>query len=251
MTDVLTEQQRTDFERDGILRIERAFDADSAEQMRVVLWRELEARHGMVEHDRSTWTVERPYGLKSTKRSAVFRAIHGPVLCGALDELFGAGGWGEPKHMGQVLVTMPGSVPWKVPDRLWHSDFQSEGLVDGLFAVKWWAFFGGTKPGGAGTPQIAGSHRLFARHLATLQNTEYKHARDTFMRSHPWLKSIGDAVVDEEADIDGLPARVVELTGEPGDVFITHPWVFHSIAVNANDEPRMMRSHAIRRRQAA
>jgi hypothetical protein len=49
----------------------------------------------------------------------------------------------------------------------------------------------------------------------------------------------------QETQIDGLPVRVVELHGNAGDVFITHARVFHSIAVNANDEPRMMRSGAI------
>jgi hypothetical protein len=43
---------------------------------------------------------------------------------------------------------------------------------------------------------------------------------------------------------------VVELTGAPGDLFVTHPWVFHSIAGNAGTEPRFMRSFAIRERQA-
>lgn len=242
---MLTTSQLAEFERDGILRLEGAFSVDDAARMRAVLWRELETRHGMVEHDPSTWTVERPCGLKSTKMSKVFDPILGPVLRGVLDELFGES-WVEPKHVGQVLVTMPEPHEWRVPSKRWHSDFGTE-AGEGLFAVKLWAFFGPCRPGGAGTPQLAGSHALFARHLATLQNTEYKHARDTFMCSHPWLEAIGDAKVGDEIFIDDLPIRVVELTGEPGDVFVTHPWVFHSAAVNANDEPRMMRSHAIRR----
>lgn len=48
-----------------------------------------------------------------------------------------------------------------------------------------------------------------------------------------------------EADIDGLPAQVIECTGRAGDVHITHAWVFHSIAANATAMPRFMRSAAI------
>ena len=48
-----------------------------------------------------------------------------------------------------------------------------------------------------------------------------------------------------EADLDGLPVRVVELTGRAGDVYVTHPWILHSIAPNASDTPRMMRSRFI------
>ena len=61
-------------------------------------------------------------------------------------------------------------------------------------------------------------------------------------------RGVAEAVVRflTETDVDGLPARVVELTGVPGDVFITHAWVFHSIAANARQTPRMMRSGAIR-----
>jgi hypothetical protein len=48
-----------------------------------------------------------------------------------------------------------------------------------------------------------------------------------------------------EADLDGLPVRVVELTGRAGDVDLTHPWILHSIASNATDAPRIMRSRFI------
>jgi hypothetical protein len=48
-----------------------------------------------------------------------------------------------------------------------------------------------------------------------------------------------------EVDVDGLPAQVVECTGKPGDVYITHPWVMHSIAANAANEPRLMRSMGV------
>ena len=47
------------------------------------------------------------------------------------------------------------------------------------------------------------------------------------------------------AYLDGLPVRVVELTGRAGDVYVTHPWILHSIAPNASDTPRMMRSRFI------
>lgn len=80
--------------------------------------------------------------------------------------------------------------------------------------------------------------------------------RDGLLRSHPWLKALSSPEDDPErnarfmsaeVDIDGLPARVVELTGKPGDIYVTHPWVMHAIAPNATREPRFMRSMAINR----
>jgi hypothetical protein len=51
----------------------------------------------------------------------------------------------------------------------------------------------------------------------------------------------------EEADIDGLPVRVVELTGEPGDVVLAHMLTAHCIAPNTADRPRLMCIARIRR----
>ena len=73
--------------------------------------------------------------------------------------------------------------------------------------------------------------------------------------SHPWLKALTNDDGDPErnarlmvtgATIDGVSLRVVELTGQPGDVFVTHPWVMHAAAPNAAELPRMMRSVAVR-----
>ena len=44
---MLTEQQRAEFERDGILALRRAFSAEDAARMQDVLWDELRTRHGI------------------------------------------------------------------------------------------------------------------------------------------------------------------------------------------------------------
>lgn len=256
LASVVVLDETLDWERDGIIGLRGAFDPAAAVEMRRVLWRELEKRHGILEHDPSTWTPGPAWKLETTKKSAAFAPMLSDTVRVTLDGLFGPGRWKGMKHAGQVLVSFPHAEAWVVPHELWHSDFETEPATDGLFGVKHWSFFGSVAPGGGGTPQIAGSHKLFARYLETAPTKEYKKAKHGFMRSHPWLKGLstegdvehpGDRMrFLEEHDVDGLPARVVELTGEPGDVFITHPWVFHSIAVNAGDRPRMIRSGAFR-----
>ena len=241
------------FARDGILRVPEAFSADEAARMQAVIWGELRARHGIDRDDRSTWTAGEATGMKTSKRSRAFDPICGPVVASALDDLLGAGRWAKPKQYGNVLVTFPNATEWRVPHRVWHSDFDPGFPPDQLFAVKVWALCDDVEPGQGGTPQLAGSHRLFARYLESASSRQYKAAKFGFLRSHPWLQALteDDGAPDRnerfltEADIDGLPARVVELTGEAGDVFITHPWVFHSIPVNAGDRPRMLRSCAV------
>jgi hypothetical protein len=255
---MLTAEQQSQFDATGICKIERAFSADEAALMRDVVWREMHRRYAIERESRSTWNNHPPTGLKTTKKSRVFAPILGPALRSALDDLFGAEQWTRPKHYGQVLVTMPNAREWRVPSRLWHADFQYHAPFAPLFAIKCWILFDDVDPGGAGTPQLAGSHRLTARYISDLapDEREYKRVRDGFLRSHPWLQALSTDDDDpdrnarfmhNDADIEGLPARVVECTGWAGDIYVTHPWVMHSIAANAGTRPRLMRSMAIYR----
>ncbi|MGW7682596.1 phytanoyl-CoA dioxygenase family protein [Kribbella sp. NPDC054772] len=243
---MLTADELDVFERDGIVKLPSAFATDDAARMRDALWRELSARHGMDPGDRSTWTTLRPTGLKTTKSDRRAHAILSPTVRSALDGLLGA--WEEPKNQGQVLVTMPEGVPWAVPHRQWHTDVGFETAPD---SVKIWALLGDLEPGGGGTPQVAGSHKVIERFLTTTDEREFKAVRDQVLRSDPWFRNLTaeQRSVDPmaPADLDGLPVRVVELTGQAGDVYLTHPWILHSIAPNAAEAPRMMRSRFIRR----
>jgi ectoine hydroxylase-related dioxygenase (phytanoyl-CoA dioxygenase family) len=116
-------------------------------------------------------------------------------------------------------------------------------------AVKIWALLGDLEPGAGGTPQVAGSHKVVERFLTTTEEREFKAVRDEVLRSDPWFRNLTSEqrTVDPmaPADLDGLPVRVIELTGQAGDVYLTHPWILHSIAPNAADAPRMMRSRFI------
>jgi len=244
---VLNADELETFERDGIVKVPAAFSTDDAARMRDVLWSELNTRHGMDRDDRSTWTTLRPTGLKNSKRDRVANAILSPRLRSVLDGLLGE--WIIPPHQGQVLVTMPTGENWAVPHRQWHTDEGFDLPPDELVGVKIWALLGDLEPGGGGTPQVAGSHRVIARYLSTTDEREFTAIRDQVLRSDPWFRNLTstERSVDPmaEADLDGLPVRVVELTGRAGDVYVTHPWILHSIATNANQTPRMMRSRFI------
>ena len=49
------------------------------------------------------------------------------------------------------------------------------------------------------------------------------------------------AFMDEETTVEGVPIRVVELTGEPGDMVFCHPVMVHCRAQNRGARPRFMR----------
>ena len=257
---VLTAEQRAEFDRNGILKIEGVFSAAEAARMQEAIWGELRQRHGILRDDPATWSRHPPTGLKSSKRHRSFAPVFGPGLGGALDDLFGAEGWIQPKHAGQVLVTMPGATEWRVPHHLWHVDFQYTLPPERLVIVKCWALVDDLEPGGGATPQIAGSHRLVANFVAgrTGAELDFRRTRMAFMRSQPWLKALATDDDDPdrnerfmtETDVDGVPVRVVELTGAAGTVYITHPWVLHSLAPNTRKTPRLMRSFPIRQNGA-
>ena len=49
------------------------------------------------------------------------------------------------------------------------------------------------------------------------------------------------AFMDGETIVEGVPLRVVELTGEPGDMVFCHPLMVHCAAPNRGTQPRFMR----------
>jgi hypothetical protein len=254
---MLSPEQRDQFDRDGIVKVESAFTESRAAHMRAVVWEEMKRRYGMERADSSSWHPHSPTGMKSSKKHPAFAAIFGPPLCGVLDDLFRPGQWTMPRHAGQVLVTMPNATEWRIPPRLWHSDFLYVlPHVETVSAVKVWAMFERVGPGGGGTVQLAGSHRLMERYLRgrSGDDLDFKRVRDGFMGSHPWLKALtnDDGYPERNArfmvtgaSIEGISLRVVELTGKPGDIFVTQPWVMHAAAPNATEVPRMMRSVAV------
>ncbi len=242
------------FAATGIMRCTAVFSAADAARMREVIWRELHARYEIRRDDPATWSRHAPTGLRTSKKSTAFAPICGPVIEDVLDALFGAGGWVRPKTFGNVLVTMPNATQWRVPSKIWHSDFPPTLPAHRLVAVKLWALVDDVEPGGAGTPQLAGSHRAFAAYLQTTRERDYKRCKFGFLGSHPWLRALtsddagperDSVLVNERAEMHGVPLRVVECTGKAGDVYVTHPWVFHSIASNATARVRLMRSVAI------
>lgn len=80
-----------------------------------------------------------------------------------------------------------------------------------------------------------------------LTSKEYKRAagiRNSWMKD--LMQKIGNPdervrrFMTEEIETDGIPLRVVELTGEPGDVVLWDPRCLHALAPNVADRPRFM-----------
>ena len=259
---MLNAQQRDEFEELGVTRLHNAFSDDDAARMRGVVWRELERQSGAVDHDPSTWKPGEAHGMTASKKSRAFAPIGGPSLRAALDDVLGAGNWTTPAHWGQVMVTFPEpGARWRLPSRLWHVDWPYTNSPMQLFGVKIFAFFGNVEPQGGGTLVVSGSHRVVERFVAATppdHRTDFRTCRLRFMKHDPWFRALARTndpdpdrnarFMDSDHDADGIPVRVVELTGKPGDVVLTHPWVLHHTAPNTASYPRMMRGKNFHRR---
>jgi hypothetical protein len=245
---VLTADQLDEFRATGLLRLGNAFPPAAAGAMCDRLWEFLASRHAVHRGEPPTWTVEKPDGFQPVTRSGAFRAVGGDLLCAALNELFGPGQWARPRWWGRPLVTFPSDGPWELPARGWHFDWLPASA--GQRPVQFFAFLNQVRPRGGGTLVLAGSHRLVAPYLSLGEAFHLDRVR-TSLAAHPWLRGLwkpGDnqnddriqRYINDGAVIGSVPLRVVELTGEPGDVILMHSDCFHAAAPNRLTEPRMM-----------
>ena len=243
---MLTTDQRDEFRTTGLLSLEEAFPRATAEAMCNRLWEFLASRDAIHRDEPSTWTVEYPAGFQPVTHSGAFRAVGGGPLCAALDALLGAGQWARPRWWGRPLVTFPQDGMWELPTRAWHFDCMP--ASPGQRPVQFFAFLNQVLPRGGGTLVLAGSHRLVAPYLRLGEAFRLDRVRSS-LATHPWLHGLwkpgegGDRMqryMNDGTVIDGVPLRVVELTGEPGDVVLMHSDCFHAAAPNRLTGPRMM-----------
>lgn len=105
---------------------------------------------------------------------------------------------------------------------------------------------------------IAGTHALqagYARTAPEEDRTGDKQTWHRFMRrADPWLARFvdnddsadRDALLARQQMIDGRQIELRELGGEPGDVHVCHINLFHSVAPNVSDRPRVVVTHVVR-----
>ena len=244
----LTPEQAAEYETRGVTRLPAAIPAADVEAMAAALWRGLGARHGHWRDKPETWTKAHPAQL--TARNNDFAATANATVRGVLDQLLGEGRWKAPDRWGIPLVTLPGHYDrWDVPHRNWHLDVAAtpeEPRVARLFVV-----LARSQPGGGGTGYIAGSHRVL-RQLAKRESQRLNSgtARTLLKDREPWYAALEtrpapgeDRVarfMGQDGVMDGVPVRVCEMLGEPGDVIVMDPLMLHATTPNVLGTPRMM-----------
>jgi hypothetical protein len=249
---------RSGFEATGVVRVQGAFAAEQAAAMREAVWRHAERQAGLRPGDPASWAGPPVLNWQGLKRHPAFRPlVDNQPVSDAMDVIFGAGGWRRPRFGAQILFSLPEPGPWVLPDA-WHMDCGFEQSTWPARSVKLFAFFGEVGPQGGGTMLLPGTHRLvdsYRDRLPRPTGAGTEHWR-RFMRHDPWLARLldgadlpdrGRSLVGAAGEVDGVPVQVVELTGSPGDVVVTHLHVFHARSPNAGTVPRLMLGKEIRR----
>jgi hypothetical protein len=249
---------RSRFETSGVVRLRDAFTADQAAAMRDAIWQHTARQAGLRPTDPTGWAGSPVLNWQGLSRSPVFRPlVDNESVTGALDAIFGAGGWRRPRPGAQILFSLPEPDPWVLPDG-WHIDCGFDHATWPVPAVKVFAFANEVGPRGGGTMVLPGTHRLVDRYRQALPAPVGAGKENwlAFIRHHPWLAHLldgadlpdhGRPLVDAAAEIDGVPVKVVELTGSPGDVVITHLHIVHARSPNTSTAPRLMLAKTIRR----
>ena len=242
------------FERDGYVLVRGAFSRADGLAMQQRWWRELAAEHGIRPDDRASWR-QILGDLKSAKRDPLQARILTARVRGVFDDLLGEGAWSPPRDWGRAIATFPEPGGWQVPTRLWHWDNPCDLHLDRPRALFVLSFIGSVSPRGGGTLILSGSPRLLLRQERRIpadgRRVSDGRLWERFHRSDPWLMALTGlaaspadriaAFMDEETVVDGVPLRVVELTGEPGDMVFCHPVMVHCAAANRGAQPRFMR----------
>ncbi len=246
------EELRVGFRETGVVRLDGAFSRDQAAAISKAVWGYMERRASVRPEDPATWPRPGAVSLKGLKRNPAFVPLLGSsAVSAALDTIFSDTGWAPAKSGSQVLLSFPTEGPWILPRGGWHMDCGFERPTWPVSTVRLFAFFDEVPPEGGGTLLLSGSHRLVDRYSATLPPGTGGNSVTwgKFMRQDPWLQRLyrggdesenGREMIGVAHDIDGVPVELVELTGQPGDVVITHVHVFHCVAPNASGRPRQM-----------
>jgi hypothetical protein len=249
-TFTLTAKHREEFDNIGVLRLPNFYAPEIVAPMADALWEDARQRFGIQRKRPETWTRERVHQHQKLEKAGVFDALGTSKMRALGDALLGAGAWPPPRHWGAPLVTFP-SGAWDVPHSVWHLDLPGADYTARLPMIRVFVFLAQVRPRGGGTPYIAGSHKVVmdrARHAGQRERLRSGEMRKALQREEPWLASLltpggedrARRFMVEGGTMRGFPVRVAEVTGEAGDVIVMHPAMFHSVAKNALDQPRMM-----------
>ncbi len=238
---VLTPDQHEAFKRWGVLRLPGLLGVDVVRRAKAHVLRQLDAA-GVSET--AGWRLPDRYNGRKTSQAAgddhpeIAALEKEPLLLAMVNELLDFQPLDRTAYPHPWVLFTPPNVSARPT---WHVDAHRLPSGHGL-GVQMFAFLDTVTPGGGGTLMVAGSHRL-------LNDGRYIPMKEVggVLRQEHFFRRLYSASADEQAGVmaapclvNGVEQKVVELTGEPGDVCLVDVRVLHSRAPNVTNRPRMM-----------
>jgi len=227
MYEILNQQQIQSFITDGFVRIENAFSAELATEVRKILWKDLPGNSS----NSDTWT-QSVVRLGMYNQEAFIKAANSDVLCGAFNQLVGKDNWIPCRSMGTFPIRFPsandpGDTGWHVDASFpgtypndyfgWRINVKSKGR-----ALLMLFLFSDVTEVDAPTRILKGSHIDIVR----------------------LLKSEGDAglsFMELATKLPGLSGKEeVQAMGKAGTVYLCHPFLVHGAQQHRGTEPRFL-----------
>ncbi|UXA18503.1 phytanoyl-CoA dioxygenase family protein [Mycobacterium sp. SMC-4] len=208
------------FTTDGFVKIEQAVPAEVADAARALLWRGLPVSP----EDPSTWTEPVLWTADLTGQGPFGAIVGSKRLAQTLDRLCGPGGWVPRGALGNIVVRFPVFPP--ADDRGWHIDLNTP-QADGSWAVTnrpqtllVLTLLSEVTVDDAPTRIRAGSHRDTAEVLGPRP-----------------LDAVTAGRLVDAASADRPVRRAV---GQPGDMYVLHPFTVHAADEHRGSTPRFM-----------
>ncbi len=253
----LTEPEKASFRARGLLHLPGILPTENADRSREEIIRLFE-KHGFWKdgrwHQGSSAAFSRL--LKRLKKSTDRGGFMTPCVRDAMAELVDGAELTPWSGMPELLFSRPGKQHFatdRVPEDTrppsnhkrgplpWHVDVPRLPKT-GIVGVQMFTFLDSVEPGGGGTAAVTGSHRLLNDGVAVpIKDVNRELGREPFFRDVLARdRAECDGLFETAGRVQGVDLEVVELVGEPGDVYLMNLQVLHSRNRNTGPTPRLM-----------
>jgi hypothetical protein len=257
MNNPLEQLNRTRFIEQGMIKLEDLLPSQPVSMARERIYSQL-SRLGLLVDGRWADSADPAWGkparkaLKGLSKSQELRGLISDRVITCAQTLVDGEAIASSPPDSQLLYTPPGAGTWTVPHAIWHLDYPRLGEQDGP-GVQMFTFLDTVTEANGGTLLISGSHRLL-NDEGVLSSKETKRR----LKRHAFFRNLLDKHYPERdllrsqvANIDGTELKLVELTGKPGDVYLTDLRLLHSLGANTCKRPRLMMTQRFLRASVA
>ena len=259
-SEVLSCHQIEEFIARGWTKVEAAIPREQTAKVRDFLWDKL-AERGLSRDEPVTWRNPLEF-IAENYQGSPFDECATARLASAISDLIGSGRWIAERDTGwwgwwPVNFAVGADQTWDVPAEQWHIDCLDEGTYptapdQGLLVI---CLFSDLAPRGGGTLLLEGSHQIVLRLLQENPGLTQNQINRELRQATPYLRALCNRDDDDNeapaqriahfmeattTDKHGAPLRVVETSGQAGDVILGHPLLFHAPSFNHAGTPRFM-----------